>query len=49
MGEKILVKVRVIEVNIEKKRVKLLTECLNSEKVIITGEAEILVDSKKNL
>lgn len=49
VGETILVKVKVIEVNMEKKRVKLLTECLNSEKVIITGEAEILVNSKNNL
>ena len=49
IDEEISVNVIVLEINSEKKRVKLLTECFKSEKKILTGEAEILVNSKKEL
>ena len=49
IDEEISVNVVVLEINMEKKRVKLLTECFKSEKKILTGEAEILVNSKKEL
>ncbi len=45
-----IVKVRVTvqEIDNEKKKVKLLTECFKKEKKIITGEALVLVNSKKD-
>ena len=49
IDEEISVNVIVLEINSEKKIVKLLTECFKSEKKILTGEAEILVNSKKEL
>ena len=49
IDEEISVKIVVVEINKEKKRVKLLTECFKSDKKILTGEAEILVNSKKEL
>ena len=49
IDEEISVNVVVLEINMEKKRVKLLTECFKSEKKILTGEAEILVNSKNKL
>ena len=48
VGETVEAKVKVIDINLEKKKVKLLTECLKSRNIILTGEAEILIDSKKN-
>lgn len=48
IGDLLTVKVKVISLQIERKRVTLLTECFKSEKKILTGEAEILVESKKN-
>ena len=48
IDEEILVNISITEINKERGRVKLLTECFKSEKKILTGEAEILVSSKKN-
>jgi len=42
------VKVTVEEIDQEKKKVKLQTECFKNEKKIITGEAVVLVNSKKD-
>ena len=47
IDEKILVKVRIIEINIEKSKVKLITECLKNKTLVLTGEAEILIQAKK--
>ena len=47
INEKILVKVRIIEINIEKSKVKLITECLKNKTLVLTGEAEILIQAKK--
>jgi len=47
IDEEVLVSISITEINKEKCRVKLLTECFKSEKKILTGEAEILVSSKK--
>ena len=47
IDEKILVKVRIIEINIEKSKVKLITECFKNKTLVLTGEAEILVQAKK--
>ena len=41
------VKVTVEEIDQEKKKVKLQTECFKNEKKIISGEAVVLVNSKK--
>tara|TARA_B100000579_G_scaffold429377_1_gene441028 strand:- start:713 stop:1165 length:453 start_codon:yes stop_codon:yes gene_type:complete len=49
INDTINVKVKIVDLNIEKKRVKLLTECCKNEKKILTGEAEILVGSKLDL
>ena len=42
------VKVTVEEIDQEKKKVKLQTECFKNEKKIISGEAVVLVNSKKD-
>ena len=42
------VKVTVQEIDHEKKKVKLQTECFKNEKKIISGEAVVLVNSKKD-
>ena len=42
------VKVTVQEIDYEKKKVKLQTECFKNEKKIISGEAVVLVNSKKD-
>ena len=47
INEKILVKVRIIEINIQKSKVKLITECFKNKTLVLTGEAEILVQAKK--
>ena len=47
IDEKILVKVRIIEINIEKSKVKLITECFKNKTLVLTGEAEILIQAKK--
>lgn len=47
INEKILVKVRIIEINIEKNKVKLNTECFKNKTLVLTGEAEILIQAKK--
>ena len=45
----VIVKVTVKEIDHEKKKVKLQTECFKNEKKIISGEAIVLVNSKKDL
>ena len=47
INEKILVKVRIIEIYIEKSKVKLITECFKNKTLVLTGEAEILIQAKK--
>ena len=42
------VKVTVLEIDYEKKKVKLQTECFKNKKKIISGEAFVLVNSKKD-
>ncbi len=42
------IKVTVQEIEHEKKKVKLQTECFKNEKKIISGEAIVLVNSKKD-
>ena len=49
IDEEIAVNVSITEVNKERGRVKLLTECFKSGNKILTGEAEILVSSKKKI
>ena len=46
IGDNILTKAIIQKIDKEKRRVNLLTECFISEKKILTGEAEILVDTK---
>tara|TARA_Y100001935_G_scaffold113051_1_gene93691 strand:- start:421 stop:870 length:450 start_codon:yes stop_codon:yes gene_type:complete len=48
INDYVRVKVTVQEINHEKKKVKLLTECFKNEKKIISGEAIVLVNSKKD-
>ena len=45
-NDEIIVKVKIIELNKEKKRVKLLTECTKNNALILAGEAVIIVESK---
>ena len=47
IDEKILVKVRIIEINIEKSKVKLITECFKNKTLVLTSEAEIVIQAKK--
>lgn len=49
IGDIINVKVRVISLDVKKKRVKLLTECFKKEDKILTGEAEIMIRSQKDI
>ena len=44
----VVVKVTVKEIDLEKKKVKLHTECFKNEKKILSGEAIVLVNSKKD-
>jgi len=46
-GKTFLMDMLFEEINHEKKKVKLLTECFKNEKKIISGEAIVLVNSKK--
>ena len=46
IGDNILTKAIIQKIDKEKRRVNLLTECFISDKKILTGEAEILVDTK---
>ncbi|PPR43081.1 MAG: (R)-specific enoyl-CoA hydratase [Alphaproteobacteria bacterium MarineAlpha8_Bin1] len=46
IGDNILTRVIIQKIDKEKRRVNLLTECFISDKKILTGEAEILVDKK---
>jgi len=47
VGDTLTVKVKIKNIDLETKKVLLLTECFKLDKKILTGEAEILVDSKK--
>jgi len=47
IGDTLTIKVEVKNINLEKRKVLLLTECFKLDEKILTGEAEILVDSKK--
>ena len=49
IGDLVNAKVKVGEINLEKNRINLLTECFIAEKRILTGNAEILVTSKADL
>ncbi|MBS91525.1 MAG: hypothetical protein CMM95_00525 [Rickettsiales bacterium] len=49
INDEVIVKVKVISIDSEKKKVKLLTECFKNEKKILTGEAEVLVASKSDV
>ena len=46
INEKIFIKVRIVEVNIEKSKVKLSTECFKNKTLVLTGQAEILIQAK---
>tara|TARA_A100001011_G_scaffold365180_2_gene416617 strand:- start:2205 stop:2666 length:462 start_codon:yes stop_codon:yes gene_type:complete len=48
IGDLVRVKVTIQEIEHEKKKVKLQTECFKNEKKIISGEAIVLVNSKKD-
>ena len=48
INDLVIVKVTVKEIDHEKKKVKLQTECFKNEKKIISGEAIVLVNSKKD-
>ncbi len=49
IGEIVKAEVTILEINSEKKKILLLTECFVSEKKVLTGKAEILVSSKPKL
>ncbi|MGB1548140.1 MAG: (R)-hydratase, partial [Alphaproteobacteria bacterium] len=46
VGDTVLAKVTVTEIQPEKRRVHLKTECLIGETLIIDGDAVVMVDSK---
>ena len=47
INDEVMVRITVESVDSEKKRVRLITECFKSEKKVISGEAIVLVSSKK--
>ena len=47
-NDKVIVELRVKTINLEKNRVIIDTKCKCDEKNVLIGEAEILVESKKN-
>lgn len=49
IGDTVKAEVTVLEIMIEKKKVKLITECFVLEKKVLEGSAEILVSSKSDL
>ena len=49
IGEIVKAEVTIEEINSEKKKILLLTECFVLEKKVLTGKAEILVSSKSKL
>ena len=49
IGDTVKAQVTVLEIMIEKKKVKLTTECFVLEKKVLEGSAEILVSSKSDL
>ena len=49
VDDTITAKVIIEEINMEKRKIKLLTECFVEDKKILTGNAEILVSSKSNI
>ena len=48
IGDVVRVKVTIQEIDYEKKKVKLQTKCFKNEKKIISGEAIVLVNSRKD-
>ena len=48
INDEVMVRITVESLDYEKKRVKLTTECFKLEKKIISGEAIVLVSSKKD-
>ena len=48
IGDTITVIVTIKKIEIEKRKVSLLTECFNSKQKILTGQADILVSKKKD-
>ncbi len=48
IGDTITAIVTIQKIEIEKKKVHLLTECFNSKQKILTGQADILVSEKKD-
>ena len=48
INDEVMVRITVESVDNEKKRVRLVTECFKSEKKVISGEAIVLVSSKKD-
>ena len=49
IGDTVKAEVTILEIMIEKKKVKLTTECFVLEKKVLEGSAEILVSSKSDL
>ena len=48
IGDRITAIVTIKKIEIEKRKVNLLTECFNSKQKILTGQADILVSKKKD-
>ena len=48
IGDTITAIVTIKKIEIEKRKVNLLTECFNSKQKILTGQADILVSKKKD-
>ena len=48
IGDTITAIVSIKKIEIEKRKVNLLTECFNSKQKILTGQADILVSKKKD-
>ena len=46
INDLVTVNVKIIEIDLKKKKVKLYTECLKGKDIIVVGEASVLVQSK---
>ena len=49
VNETVIAKVKIEEINLEKNKIKLLTECFIEKKKILTGIAEIMVSSRTKI
>ena len=49
VDETVIAKVKIEEINLEKNKIKLLTECFIEKKKILTGIAEIMVSSRTKI